>query len=297
MFLAAFERKWWKSKGSQSEAHSVDQSESTNLDKEKSMSDEKNDPLKRFSVDDFNPEELTANDEGLNTKWEDTTFKELDSASAPFKDEDSTISDLDENEGDSFNRKEELPSARSQRKPFQASQRSRSRRRDRVEEDEDLDDEVFTNINNEDDIEQLDPLGPAYDLEKGTLIGSDDDLDIDENKARVDVTSAKDFFNSELVYRFDLLRDQERETLKGRYRMEIRGSDGGVWTLTLDNEVKVVPVKEEADLVLMMHHDDFLSVVNGKINPQVALASQRIKISGDSRRASLFQNILAPRID
>jgi hypothetical protein len=297
MFLAAFQRKWWKSKGSKSEAISLDQSESTNLDKEKSMSDEKNDTLKRFSEDDFNAEQLSSDDQGLHSKWDEASFNELEPPSSHFIDEDMITSQINEREDSVYESRGELPASRTPKKPFQANQRSRSRRRDRVEEEEDLDDEVFTNINNDDDIEQLDPLGPAYDLEKGTLLGSDDDSDMDENKVRVDVTSAKDFFNSELLYRFDLLRDQERDILKGRYRMEIRGSDGGVWTLTLDKEVKVVPVKEEADLVLMMHHDDFLSVVNGKINPQVALASQRIKISGDSRKASLFQNILAPRID
>jgi len=114
-------------------------------------------------------------------------------------------------------------------------------------------------------------------------------------KARDDIQSVKEFFNSEVLYRFDILDDQRRTDLIGRYRIEVRGDKGGVWTLDLSqNKIDVTPQREEADLVLMLHSDDFISIVNGELNPQIALVSQRVKVSGDSKKASLFQNIMSP---
>lgn len=114
-------------------------------------------------------------------------------------------------------------------------------------------------------------------------------------KARDDIQSVKEFFNSEVLYRFDILDEQRRTDLIGRYRIEVRGDKGGVWTLDLSqNKIDVTPQREEADLVLMLHSEDFISIVNGVLNPQIALISQRVKVSGDSKKASLFQNIMSP---
>jgi hypothetical protein len=160
-----------------------------------------------------------------------------------------------------------------------------------------------SDLNQEDEESDLDDVLDQAAFSTTDAPGDDDyDLadqdDFDQESTvskRSAITSTKEFFNTELLYRFDLLTNDEKEALKGSYRLEIRGADGGVWSLKLGNDVTVSPSKNEAELVLMMNFDDFISVVNGKINPQIALASRRMKISGDSKKASLFQNILAPR--
>jgi hypothetical protein len=139
----------------------------------------------------------------------------------------------------------------------------------------------------------------AYDLD-GKELSDDDYYDEDEEKSRVreDIESAKEFFNTEVLYRYDILDDERRAELIGRYRIEIRGDKGGVWTLDVNEKtINVISQREDADLVLMLHHEDFLSIVNGKLNPQIALVSQRVKVSGDSKKASLFQNIMSPMSD
>ncbi len=160
------------------------------------------------------------------------------------------------------------------------------------EMEEEYPEDVFSNISDEDPSGlPEDPLSEAYELTTSEL------EEEEVTKVNTKINTPKEFFQTELVYRYDVLEPSEKEEIKGTYRIEIRGAEGGVWTLTFDNEVSVSPQKEDAELVLMMHADDFVSVVNGKVNPQLALASRRIKISGNSKRASLFQNILAPRAE
>ncbi len=138
-----------------------------------------------------------------------------------------------------------------------------------------------------------------YDLDnKGNSDQGDDFYEEEEEekpKVRDDIQSVKEFFASEASCRFEILDEERRKDLIGRYRIEVRGDMGGVWTLDLnENEISISPQREEAELVLMLHSEDFLSIVNGFLNPQIALVSQRIKVSGDSKKASLFQNIMSP---
>jgi hypothetical protein len=142
-------------------------------------------------------------------------------------------------------------------------------------------------------VDDTDPLAEAYELSSEEP--PEDDETGNEVPINTNISSPGEFFQTELPSRYDILDESEKEQIKGKYRIEIRGSNGGVWTLTLDKELVIRPEKEEAELVLMLNSDDFLTLVNGKINPQLALASRRVKISGNSRKASLFQNILAPR--
>jgi hypothetical protein len=241
MFLAVFEKKWWKQSGKNSSG----ESEIMSGDDDKKIM--------------TNHEPFVGDDSSIDPElWRDPEIAPVlldeDKTFEPV----STIDTIDEMNFDSTVDDEDADS------------------NDELDESDSSD----TDLAGDDD----------YDL------AEEDDLDQDSaTLKRAPVTSAKEFFNTELLYRFDLLTNDERDALKGSYRLEIRGNDGGVWSLKLDKDVTVSPSKNDAELVLMMHFDDFISVVNGKINPQIALASRRMKISGDSKKASLFQNILAPR--
>ncbi|HMO17239.1 MAG TPA: SCP2 sterol-binding domain-containing protein [Oligoflexia bacterium] len=270
MFFAAFERKWWKSIGKEQ------------VKGEFMATDDKMDSPEG-TVFDLN------NEDPLGTPDSDALWDQVDHGAAG-------IDHIDSDTGDS-NSSSGIKRSKDNNDNFStgSSEISWSDESDEVGED---DEEIFTNISSDEAPEELDPLSAAYDLEEGNIIelGKTYDDDPTTQKTRSAVTTAKEFFNQELLYRFDLLREDEREQLTGRYRIEVRGTDGGVWTLSVDKkDINIVPAKEDADLVLMVQQDDFISVVNGYINPQIALASQRIKISGDPRKASLFQNVLAPR--
>ena len=141
-----------------------------------------------------------------------------------------------------------------------------------------------------------DPLAPAYDLDDGELMDEDD-----EERAQLPwssrVEQARDFFNGELLYRFDLLEPGQREFLRGAYRIEIRGNQGGVWTFTVGDELTIVNRREEAETVLSCYQRDFLQIVNGEINPQLAILAQKMRITGDLNRGISVQSLLSPQTE
>ena len=111
---------------------------------------------------------------------------------------------------------------------------------------------------------------------------------------RAKVQSAKEFFTTEVLYRYDLLEREERSRLATTYRIELKGNKGGVWTLTAQDELEIVNRREEAELVLTMQHRDFLALVNGDLNPQLAMLAQKIRVQGDYRKAVHGLSLFAP---
>lgn len=139
-----------------------------------------------------------------------------------------------------------------------------------------------------------DPLAPAYDLERGNLLDSRSTADLPWQS---DIKTAKGFFNAELLYRFDILEPDDQKKLAGTYRIELKGYQGGVWTILVGEDLQVLNRREEADLVITMQQRDFLELVNGRINPQLALLGQKMKVQGDVKRALDFQALLTPSFD
>lgn len=115
-----------------------------------------------------------------------------------------------------------------------------------------------------------------------------------EEQARARIDSPKEFFSTEMLYLYDLLLPEERDALIGRYRIELKGHQGGVWTIVLDKQLEVLNTREDADVVFSMHQSDFMEIINGELNPQLALLAQKVKLSGDVRKAVRFQSLLAP---
>ncbi|MCC6219774.1 MAG: SCP2 sterol-binding domain-containing protein [Deltaproteobacteria bacterium] len=167
---------------------------------------------------------------------------------------------------------------------------------DDADDDEDEDDDEAI-IRDEELLPEAsyDPLGGAYDLRDGRLI---------EQTARESrdkplpwsskVKSAKDFFHTELLYRFDLLELEEREGLRGSYRVEIRNHNNESWTVKIGDDIEVVKGWENANSSLSMNERDFLHLVNGRINPQIAILARKIRVSGDFKKAVTFQSFLYP---
>ena len=112
--------------------------------------------------------------------------------------------------------------------------------------------------------------------------------------ARARVASAKDFFSEEAVYRFDLMVPLQREELKGDYRIEVKGNKGGVWSLKVDSGIEIVNRREDADVVVSMQQRDFVQLVNGDLNPQMAILAQKMKVLGNLRSVATLQSLLVP---
>lgn len=168
-----------------------------------------------------------------------------------------------------------------------------NRRAAAAEQDDGDEEESFTHEGAEVEYETDDPLAPAYDLERGTPLSHNKHGEHDF-KAATKVRSAKEFFNSEILYRYDILDDEDRNSLRGRYRIELKGYQGGVWTVFVEDQMEVVNRREDAEIVFTLQQSDFLHLVNGQLNPQLALFAQKMRVQGDIRKAVHFQNVLVP---
>jgi hypothetical protein len=138
-----------------------------------------------------------------------------------------------------------------------------------------------------------DDLTEIYDLEKGERLDREE-LTEEVLPWRSKVETPKEFFQTEILYRYDIMEPLKQKGLIGRYRFELRGYQGGVWTVNLGDKLDVVNRREDADVVFTMQRKIFLQVVNGEINPQLAFLAKKVKLSGDVKRALQFQEILCP---
>ncbi len=144
----------------------------------------------------------------------------------------------------------------------------------------------------EDDYEDFETV---YDLDRGsTFRGSDTCEDSSRVPWNNKIETAKEFFNAEILYRFDILNQADKEELSGTYRIELRVFKGGIWTMRLANHLEVSNRREEADVVLSMRQSNFLQIINGEVNPQLAILAKKVRITGNVRRALAFQKLLAP---
>ena len=130
----------------------------------------------------------------------------------------------------------------------------------------------------------------AFDLEHGNRIEEEEHKHPWKGKT----TSTKQFFSEELLYRYDILEDKERERVNGKFRIELDGDQPEVWSLEIRDEIEVVNESQEAEVVFNATHKDFLNIINGVLNPQLSILAEKIKINGDIKKALAFHRLLAP---
>lgn len=161
---------------------------------------------------------------------------------------------------------------------------------DEEEDEEDGDDDSQKQLTGDD------ALGPAFDLENGRPLYEEEEEEEGNYRRRAPlrakIETPKDFFSAEILYRFDILEDEERDQLVGSYCIDLRGSNGGFWTVKVGQEMDVVAEKESADVEFLIQQNDFINLVNGKINPQLALLAKKVKISGDAKKAFVFNELI-----
>jgi SCP-2 sterol transfer family len=113
----------------------------------------------------------------------------------------------------------------------------------------------------------------------------------------VQIKSVKEFFNIEVLYRFDILEPEEKEKIKGTYQISLNGNNGGDWFVSVGDDIKVENSKNPADVSLSMSENDFMNIINGHINPQLAILARKVLVKGDHKRAIYVNSLLAPERD
>ena len=81
--------------------------------------------------------------------------------------------------------------------------------------------------------------------------------------------------------------------LSGVYQFDISGDGGGRWHADIDDGTLAV-VKGAADaptITITASDEDWLSIVNGRLNPQMAFMTGKLKVKGDMGLAMRLQQI------
>jgi putative sterol carrier protein len=78
------------------------------------------------------------------------------------------------------------------------------------------------------------------------------------------------------------------------YEFNITGENGGVWTVDLTKEPGTVQAGStgNAKCTVTCAAGDFMNIVSGKMNPQMAFMSGKLKIKGDMGLAMKLQKVI-----
>ncbi len=107
------------------------------------------------------------------------------------------------------------------------------------------------------------------------------------------VTSVKDVFERHIPTRLQSKPDLVAK-IGAVYQFNISGPDGGVWSVDCSRGAGRVQggSAPDAKCTVAATDVDFLAIVNGRLNPQMAFMSGRLKIQGDVGLAMKLQALL-----
>jgi putative sterol carrier protein len=106
--------------------------------------------------------------------------------------------------------------------------------------------------------------------------------------------TTKEFFESKLK---DRLADAaEAEKAKAEvgavYKFVINGDGGGTWLVNLKDEVGITEGDGEASCTVTVEDADFVEIIEGRLNGQMAFMQGKLKIDGDMSLAMKLQTVL-----
>lgn len=77
------------------------------------------------------------------------------------------------------------------------------------------------------------------------------------------------------------------------YVFDVKGPNGGVWRVDLKDSPGVTEGNTAgADVFIEIDDDDFVAMVNGQLNPQMAYMSGKMKVEGNTALALKIQLVL-----
>jgi len=90
-------------------------------------------------------------------------------------------------------------------------------------------------------------------------------------------------------------KKEAAQGLKAVYQFDLSGEGGGKWQISINNDH--CDVKEGAhpspNVTISMAANDYLDMVAGKLNPQMAFMSGKLRMSGDMSLALRFQGLFS----
>ena len=84
------------------------------------------------------------------------------------------------------------------------------------------------------------------------------------------------------------------EGFNALYQLNLTGDDGGTWVIELSDDTREVREGEDenAQCVINMSSTDFMAMIGGSLNPQMAFMTGRLRVKGDMGLALKLQSIL-----
>ena len=77
------------------------------------------------------------------------------------------------------------------------------------------------------------------------------------------------------------------------YRFDLAGANGGTWILDMkEGTAGVRQADEPGQCTISMTDEDFVSMINGKLNAQMAFMSGKLKVKGDMGLAMKLAQVL-----
>ena len=83
------------------------------------------------------------------------------------------------------------------------------------------------------------------------------------------------------------------EQIGAKYKFEVTGDGGGTWLVDLSEGSGSVSAGDgDADCHITVDSADFLAIINGELNGQMAFMSGKLKVQGDMMLAMKLGSIL-----
>ena len=106
-------------------------------------------------------------------------------------------------------------------------------------------------------------------------------------------TTPKQYFEEKIAKKLQDRPDISK-AVNSVYEFNITGDNGGVWTVDLTREPGTVAAGSSgnAKCTVTCASADFMNIVSGKMNPQMAFMSGKLKIKGDMGLAMKLQKVI-----
>lgn len=106
------------------------------------------------------------------------------------------------------------------------------------------------------------------------------------------MTTPKEIFEKNIRERLQS-KPELSEQINNSYQFDLTGDDGGQWYIDLKGTSKVeAGTLEEPGVTVTMSASDFVDLVEGRLNGQMAFMQGKLKIKGDMSLALKLQQVL-----
>jgi len=105
------------------------------------------------------------------------------------------------------------------------------------------------------------------------------------------MATPKEIFEEQISRRIS--QDTEKAKAVGAvYKFVVTGDNGGTWVINLKDSVGVTEGDASADCTITVGSQDIVDVVSGKLSPQMAFMSGKLKIAGNMGLAMKLGQVL-----